>query len=79
MPSGVVPSHTGLVGLERVLWRVYSWNDTARYAGRASSAELIERNLRLGLEFDLLGNTSLLAALGILGSRHFSKQVCCHD
>ena len=24
MPGGVVPSHAGLVGLERVLWRVYS-------------------------------------------------------
>src|SRR5262249_55551176 len=32
-------------------------HDTARYAGRISSAQLVERNLRLGLEFDLLGNT----------------------
>src|SRR5262252_1555406 len=36
-------------------------HDTTRYAGRAGGAELIERNLRLGLEFDLLGNTCLLA------------------
>ena len=48
-------------------------HDTARYAGRASSAELIECNLRLGLEFDLLGNTRLLAALGILGP--FLRQI----
>src|SRR6516225_8414921 len=48
-------------------------HDTARYAGRAGSAELIERNLRLGLEFDLLGNTRLLAALGILGP--FLRQI----
>jgi hypothetical protein len=37
------------------------------------SSELIERNLRLGLEFDLLGNTRLLAALGILGP--FLRQI----
>src|SRR5215831_19269251 len=35
-------------------------HDTARYARRASSAELIKRNLRLGLEFDLLGKRAFL-------------------
>src|SRR6516164_9762589 len=48
-------------------------HDTARYAGRTSSAQLVERNLRLGLEFDLLGNTRLLAALDILGP--FLRQI----
>src|SRR6516164_7492967 len=48
-------------------------HDTARYAGRAGSAELIERNLRLGLEFDLLGNTRLLSALRALGP--FLRQI----
>jgi hypothetical protein len=38
---------------------------TARYARHTGSADLIERDLRLGREFDLLGNARLLSAAGI--------------